>query len=351
MHRLAISLVLVLFLLQPARVGTQTVSDFSLFERYLDALRRQAKIVGLSAAIVDRSGIVWEKGFGFADAESRIPAAPDTLYHVASLTKTFASTLLMQCVESGALRLDDPMRMYTTAVPDQTATVRHVLSMSSDTPAGSTFRYDGDRFSTLSAVVQACTGKPFRQALADNILDRVGMPDSVPGHDLESSISDASLFSPAALARYRTALARVAKSYRIRGGRSEVSDYPPKGINAAAGLVSTARDLAQYSRALDNQQLLRSATQELAWTAARSSSGATLPYGLGWFVQTLEGSRTVWHYGLWGDSFSALIVKARDRDLTLIVLANSDGLSSFFPLGAGDLSTSPFPVLFLRAVR
>ncbi len=356
MKRRASFLVLTLLLLPHARLvpGQQPITnrDLAFFERYLDALRRQAKIVGMTAAIVDRSGTLFEKGFGFSDLARRSPAAPDTLYHIASLTKTFASTLLLQCVEAGRLSLDEPMRRYSTAVPDQSATVRHVLSMTSDSPAGSMFRYDGDRYGTLTPVVEACTGKPFRQAVAENLLDRVGMPETVPGHDLESALTtEAALFPSGTLAGYRAALTRVAQPYRIRNGRAEVPESPPKGINAAAGLVSTVRDLARYARALDDQVLLRSDSQDLAWTPARSPSGGVFPYGLGWFVQHLEGARTVWHYGLWGDSFSALIVKARNRDLTMILLANSDGLSSFFPLADGDLSTSPFGVLFVRAFR
>ena len=46
---------------------------------------------------------MWARGFGFADLENRVPATPDTLYSIASLTKTFASTLVMRLVEQGKL--------------------------------------------------------------------------------------------------------------------------------------------------------------------------------------------------------------------------------------------------------
>src|SRR6185369_1203892 len=118
----------------------------TLFTRYLDPLRIQAGIPGLSAAITSNGNIIWESGFGFADVEARVAAAPHTPYPIASLTKTATSMLLMQCVEEGRLNLDAPMRTYTTAVPDANATVRQVLAMASDAPAGSTYRYDGDRF-------------------------------------------------------------------------------------------------------------------------------------------------------------------------------------------------------------
>jgi CubicO group peptidase (beta-lactamase class C family) len=319
----------------------------ALFAGYLDGLRVQAGIPGLSAAVVVDRHIVWEQGFGYQDAEARIAATPDTPYPVASLTKTFASTLLLQCVEAGRLDLDAPIRQYTSAVPDVSATVRQVLSMTSDTPAGSVYRYDGDRYAALTFVVEACTGQSFRMALASQILDRLGMSDSVPGHDLaDSPPALESLFASRTLERYRQALTRLAKPYRSVGRRYEPADYPPRGINAAAGLVSTVRDLARYDAALDEDVLLDARTKQLAWTPFSLRDGRHGPYGLGWFTQSIAGETTVWHYGLW-PSFSSLIVKRPDRGATLILLANADGLNARFAMAAGDVRVSPFARAFL----
>ena len=323
----------------------------ALFTRYLEPLRIQAGIPGLSAAIASNGQIIWEGGLGFADMEARIAAAPHTPYRIASLTKTATSTLLMQCVEEGQLNLDAPMRNYTTAVPDANATVRQVLAMASDAAAGSTYRYDGDRFLALTPVVEACTGLPYRIALARKILDRIGMSDSVPGQDLEAVTEAASAaFDLPTLTRYRAVLARIAKPYVVRDGRPTLSEYPPKGINASAGLVSTVRDLARYDAAIDAHVLMSSSTQLIAWTPFRLASGRDAPYALGWFVQTTAAGRTVWHYGQW-PTFSSLILKLPDRGVTLILLANSDGLSSRFPLALGDVAVSPFARAFIQAAR
>ena len=323
----------------------------ALFTRYLESLRIQAGIPGLSAAIASDGRIIWESGFGFADLEARVPAAPHTPYPVASITKTATSTLLLQCVEEGRLNLDAPIRTYTTAVPDANATVRQVLAMASDAAAGSTYRYDGDRFTALTPVVEACTGVPYRIALARQILDRIGMSDSVPGHDLEGMTDAASAaFDPATLTRYRAVLARIATPYVARDGRPTSREYPPKGINASAGLVSTVRDLARYDAAIDAHVLLSSSTQLIGWTPFRLASGRDGPYALGWFVQSTEAGRAIWHYGQW-PTFSSLILKLPDRGLTLILLANSDGLSSPFPLAAGDVAVSPFARAFIQAAR
>ena len=338
-----------------ANAGAQSAGDrdqrLELFTRYLEPLRIQAGIPGLSAAIASNGRIVWEGGFGFADVEARVAAAPHTPYRIASVTKTATSTLLLQCVEEGRLNLDAPMRTYTTAVPDAGATVRHVLAMASDAAAGSTYRYDGDRFSALTAVVEACTGEPYRVALTRRILDRAGMSDSVPGQDLEAATAASAAFDAPTLTRYRAVLARIAKPYLVdANNRPSLSDYPPKGINASAGLVSTVRDLARYDAAIDAHVLLAPATQLIAWTPFRLASGRDAPYALGWFAQSTAAGRAVWHYGQW-PTFSSLLLKLPERGVTLILLANSSGLSSRFPLAAGDVMVSPFARAFIEAAR
>ena len=90
------------------------------------------------------------------------------------------------------------------------------------------------------------------------------------------------------------------------------------------------------------------ASQELAWTNAVSTNGRTLPYGLGWFIQRERGVRLIWHYGQWSQ-YSALYLKVPDRQLTLILLANSGGLSETFPMANGDVMASPFAKAFVRS--
>jgi CubicO group peptidase (beta-lactamase class C family) len=338
-----------------AAASTQNSLDdgIALFGQYLDGLRRQVAIPGLSAVIVQDGRIIWERSFGFQDVERRIPAAADTPYRIASVTKTFSATLLLACVERGVLDLDDPIRRYSAAIPETGATVRHVLAHQSAGVPGREFHYDGDRFGALTTVVESCWASPFRQVLAREILDRLGMQDSVPGQDLEHpDLSTSVLFEATTLARYQRVLSRIAQPYRVDSrGRPTLAEFPPRGINAAAGLVSTARDLAKYDRALNDHILLRLETQELAWTPSRTTTGQLTPYGLGWFVQIVDGERVVWHYGLWGGSYSSLMLKVPARRMSLILLANSDGLSASFPMAAGDVRVSPFAAAFLRIVR
>ena len=87
-------------LLQPA--SAQTASDaerIARLESMLENLRQELKIPAYSAAIVKDQKVIWAKGFGYADLENKIPATEHTPYHLASLTKTFGSTILMQLVQ------------------------------------------------------------------------------------------------------------------------------------------------------------------------------------------------------------------------------------------------------------
>jgi CubicO group peptidase (beta-lactamase class C family) len=321
------------------------------FQQSLDSLRRQYAIPGLSAVIVNNGHIIWENGFGFQDVENQIPATSDTPYRTASITKTFASMLLMKCVERGALNLDTQIRNYTSGIADSRVTVRHLFTHTSQSsPPGEKYLYSGDRYSYLTPVVQSCAGQFFREALAKTILDRLEMWDSVPGQDMESpSPEAAAMFTPETLERYTRVIQRLAKPYVVdNSGRPILSAYPPKGITAAAGLISTVRDLARYDAAIDQHVLLQSPTQEQAWTNHVNSKGERLPYGLGWFVQMYGGQRLIWHYGQW-DTFSGLYLKVPGRNITLILLANSSRLSSpFTSLGAGNVTGSPFANLFLQ---
>jgi hypothetical protein len=73
-----------------------------------------------------------------------------------------------------------------------------------------------------------------------------------------------------------------------------------------------------------------------------------LPHGMGWFVQNYNGEKVVWQFGQGDNASSSLVVVVPARSLTLVLLANSDGLSKSLGLADGDLTRSPFGKLFLE---
>lgn len=313
------------------------------FEGDADEIRSALHIPGMSAAILENQKVLWTRGFGYADLENKVPATPDTLYSVASVTKTFGSTLLMQLVEKGQVALDEPIAgyppsRYAPAITDERVQIRHILSHTSAGTPGQEFSYNGALYDAITSVIEKKYGAPFAEVITRQILDPLQMTGSVPGHNV--------IDNPALARRYAPALARFARPYAFYGnGEIVAATYPGKDIGASAGLLSTVRDLAKYDAAIDRHVLLQPNTQELAWTPFVSNAGKPLPYGLGWFVEDYRGERLVWHSGNWGSGYSALYVKVPARNLSMILLANSEALSDPFWVPG---ETNPFVCSFLR---
>jgi len=315
------------------------------FEKAVDDQRKRLRIPGLSAIIVKDQAVAWSKGFGYADLAQRVPATPDTLYSIASVTKPIAATLVLQLVEQGKLDLDTPASRYSGDFKDDTVKVRHLISHTSSGTPGERFEYDGGRYDYLTAVLEKTSGTTYVELLVDRILDPLPMASSIPYHGIvaESGKWIASL-GMARLDRYARALDRFARPYAYYGaGETVDATYPPEDyVGAAAGVLSTVRDLAAFDIAIDRHVLLAPSTQQLAWTPVLSNAGQRLPYGLGWFVTDHHGHQLVWHYGQWGSGYSALYVKVPEKRMTLVALGNSEaGAVEFMQ----DLTHDPLGVL------
>ena len=310
------------------------------FEAQLDSLRVELTIPGMSAAIAKDGEIVWSMGFGHADAVEGRPATPTTPFHLASLTKPFAATIVMQLVEDGSVGLDDPVSEYGVDLEaDGIIRVRHLLNHTSEGVPGSHYAYSGGRFAELDRVIQGATGRTFGELLVEEILQPLQLGHTAP--------------NPRHSAFYLTGLdrdafiAEMAAGYELRG--SEV--FPmnqPTYFGTAAGLVASAEDMATFSLAIDEGLFLEPETWDSVFTPAVSNTGATLPYGLGWFIHYHEGARLEWHYGYW-DSNSSLIVRAPEKGMTFVVMANTNMLSRPYGLGIdSDVMRSDMARLFVE---
>ncbi len=320
------------------------------FASELEALRQQYHIPGMSVAVVKGQDIIFARGFGLADVENGIPATEHTPYRIASLTKPMAAVLLLQLVDEGQLALDAPLAAYypgyasecqrlgrafaTPYLCDQyDITIRHHLTHTAQGTPGEAFVYNGDLYALLSGAVEQAAGQSFEQALAERITGPLEMTSTATSqHSASPEILD-----------------HLARPYRTdAAGNAVLSNYPGEYTSAAAGVISTVLDLARFSIALDQDVLLSAETRAAMFTPATTASGEVLPYGLGWFVQEVEGTRLVWHYGWWPGATSALLLKVPEQELTFILLADGDGASAPFDLAqSGDVLRSPFAALFL----
>lgn len=379
-------------------INTTRVSEAALgsFEENLKRLQGKYRIPGMSVAVLHKQKLLVAKGYGFSDLTNQIPASKNTPYNLASCTKPIAAIVLMQLVDRGKLDLDTPMTIllkeyvcpvryrgrelkgYDTFIqclkdiikdknnplaeefrnsygnyhPEKhIITPRHHLTHTSEGIPGDSYHYNGDLYSFLALVVEAIAGKSFPQVMADQITTPLKMASTLPASQAEAR---------------NNILKNRSKYYRTGpdGGYQEVMENRPVKwpdilmkigleiepsflINAGAGMVSTVEDLARLDIALNQDRLLSTKTREMMFTAYVSNNGKTLPYGLGWFVQKINGKKLVWHFG-YGGIHSSLYLKVPEEDKTFILLANSGGASSKFNLGiTGDVRNSPFAVAFL----
>ena len=198
-----------------ARIAQSSDADrIARLEMLLENLRQELKIPAYSAAIVKDQKVLWAKGFGYADVENKTPATEHTPYHLASLTKTFASTILMQLVQEGKIKLDDPISKYgITLESDGVIKVRHLLSHTSEGNPGEQYRYNGNRFSELDKVIQRATNKSFGELLIANILDPLGMNETAPNVPRIVSTKSPSGVGSAAEAEVKAAVMEIIASF------------------------------------------------------------------------------------------------------------------------------------------
>ena len=357
---------------RPNRHNLLLKNPVAAFEQEVEKLRKKYKIPGMSVAILQNQQVIFADGFGYADIENKIAATADTPYNIASLSKPFACAVLMKLVAEGQLDLDtaiadilentsftysdqtingyadacqkikafssDPDFEYAFLLKDyrcdtEKITVRHHLTHTAQGVPGSRYRYNGFLFGFLSLVAEEVSKKRYSELLVENIIGPLEMTGTVPCPRED---------------RCDQILAVRAKYYRVGfGGDFELSKYPVR-LSSSAGIVSTVLDLAKFDVAMDRNLVVSKASKNAMFTPAISKTDATLPYGLGWFVQEYEGAKLVWHYGWAPKAYSSLILKVPAENVTLILLANSDGASAPFRLGAGNVLRSPFAVAFLN---
>jgi CubicO group peptidase (beta-lactamase class C family) len=312
------------------------------FPARLDSLRVQLRIPGMSSAIVKDGEIVWARGFGHAIAEASLPATKATPFHLASLTKPFAATIIMQLVEEGLIDLDAPAIDFGVNLASSgVIRVLHLLTHTSEGVPGSSYRYNGDRFGNLDRVILSASGRSFADLLVDRILRPLDLRSTAPNP------ARAEAFALTGLDR-ADFLSEMAAGYEVKGSKV-VPRLHPAYFGTAAGLVASAEDVAAFSIAVDEGRFLSPETWEEVFTPAIATTGATLPYGLGWFIQEYEGARLQWHYGYWTTN-SSLIVRAPDRALAFVVLATTQTPTSPYGLGVDDdVMRSDVAKLFVEA--
>lgn len=339
--------------------ATSEAADTSGFAARLEALRQRYQIPSLSIGIVQGKKLVWYRGLGYADMEQKVVPTQNTVYHLASITKTFGSIILMQLVEAGKINLDDPVTNYGIKLGarwgnDDRIKLKHLLTHTAQGNSlngfkpGYSFGYNGDYYGQLIRPIEQQSGRSFGQLIVEQLIRPLRLTHTAP-NPFDTVNFSLTGYDPIAYSQL------VAKPYDLVKGRLVPTTYPSY-FGPAAGLLSSVSDLATYSIAIDEGRFLHPTTWEQVFTPFRSPKGKPLPYGLGWFIRSYKGIKVLWHTGLWTGN-SSLLVKIPEQDLTLIILANSPDLNRPFyakydifrtnPRLQKDLRSSAFARAFL----
>jgi CubicO group peptidase (beta-lactamase class C family) len=298
------------------------------FAATLDSLRQAARIPGLAVVLIRDSSIVLARGFGFADVERGTPVTPETPFNIASVAKPIGAVVALRLVEQGRLDLDRPMPSYAGFAEfcaaaregggiffgdypcDASLTLRHVLSMTANGVPGTRFFYNPPSFSWGSRPMAEVAGKSFSELTAELVFGPTGMTRSARIHRRLPLI-------PALAAELATSSARFSRplgastpaASQATGSGGEGSDrHGPWSFRPGARLRRADAHPRRWM-----------------WTSGRAPNGA-VPRMDPLVRQGVSGRDPDPHTGLWEKAYSTLYLNVPGRRLTMILLANSDGL-------------------------
>jgi CubicO group peptidase (beta-lactamase class C family) len=325
------------------------IAAIDYIQSWLGHQMRVSQLPGCIVAVAHRDKVVAEFAFGHASLATGEKLTPRHRFRIASHSKSFTAAGLMKLREQRKLRLDDPVGDYVSGLHEQVAqvTIGQLLSHSAGLtrdgadsgqftddraflntaelmaelqmpPAidpGARLKYSNHGYALLGRVIEAITGEAYRDWIAREVVAALGLAETEP---------DMPLFKPAPLAQGHTPRLPLERRLVVPG------DTPANAMMSAAGLVSTAADVARFFA-----QLAPHARRSLLSAASRREmtrrhwrnphAGVESYYGLG----IMSGSTAGWdwfgHTGkLHGYVSRTLVVPA--CDLTFSIFTNaSDG--------------------------
>jgi CubicO group peptidase (beta-lactamase class C family) len=334
-----------------SNVAESLAPNLETFDRELDRYHSLLQPPGLAVGVARGGKLTHFRAFGYADVEKRSPITPDTIFWIASVTKTFTAVALKQFEEEGRISLEDelirsPNRYFDSRRIGPGVTIGHIISHTSESqPPGSKFVYNGGRYNLAFNVFDAVMPdradsdaiRPFTRIIEDRILEPLHLDHTV------TRVSSK---------QFEALRSHVVTPYAYDAGvRRYVPVTGPFDFNTsypATGMLSSIADLVRYSHALTSGKLISRAGYSALTTPFYDGRDGRSPYGQGWFTTTFEGVKLHWAFG-YGDADTALLVIIPDRDLTLVMLSNSATPSATTMLGYGNPLNSPIAVSFLKS--
>lgn len=310
----------------PSNIATdpEIQGALALIEAQLEGERKDRKVPGISAGVVLDQTLVWHHGYGYANLEQKITADEHTVYRVASITKLFTATMLMQLRDAGKLNLDDPIEKYVpefkpkSTYPDaRPLTFRQVVShgsgliregahegwidgemppietliqLANDSetsfPTATEPKYSNLAIAIMGHALSRIAGQPYDEYIVEHILKPLGMNDS--GFDRS----------------------RYGDDHRAVGYHIDESDqYFPsyhwneRGFMPGGGMYSTVTDIAKFI-SLQFSEAPAGGKQVLGWNTLREmhmpvtvTPDFETGFGIGWGIRRLAGTKVIGHSG------------------------------------------------------
>jgi D-alanyl-D-alanine carboxypeptidase len=309
---------------KPLAQDPGVASAIQVFDAWVARTAADREQPAVSIGLVYDQDLIWAKGYGFADLEKKTPATPSTAYRIASISKLFTATAILQLRDASKLRLDDPVSRWlpefapTRVDPGSPViTVRHLLTHTSGLPREvegtywndlkfpsreemervlnrmgvvgppeTKWKYSNVALSLAGYVVEKASGEPYADYVARHILQPLGMSSTrvMPPRDW-----------PALATGY---------GRRVPGKPRLVKPYLDAAYMVpAANLASTVEDLAKFASlqfrdgAAGGAQVLKGSTlrdmQRIHWLDPDWKSG----WGLGWAVRRRDDTTRIGHGG------------------------------------------------------
>jgi CubicO group peptidase (beta-lactamase class C family) len=339
-------------------------------ESNVPEMMREAKMPGLAIAVVQDGETIYAEGFGARDPAKGLPATPDTLFGIGSITKSFVAISILQLAEQGKLDLDDPVSKhipFELGLPGKPITIRHFLSHSPGFPSlatssillgrglgedpgvpmssaadfyryvngakdeivfdpGQHFFYNNAAWRMLGAIVQEVSGMPFHEYVTANVIRPLGMQRTTFNTD--------ELFAdPDHLIPHRHGDDGLEPTNFPYPNPNNVGDF--SFLSAAGGISSSVNEMTRYVNMLinlgqyaDGQLVPRRAMREMQTLHIRRPDGyfGVNGYGFGLGITPdFLGEKLVDHGG------SILVSTARmafiaEHGIGVIMMGNSGGM-------------------------
>jgi CubicO group peptidase (beta-lactamase class C family) len=297
---------------------------------------------GCALGVARDGNVVYQNGYGMANLEVEAPITPNTIFHVASVSKQFTAMAIMLLAKDGKLSLDDDIRKYLTEIPDygHKITIRHLLQHTSglrdqwdllflargrfeenritesdvleivarqkalNFVPGSEYVYSNTGYTLSAIIVKRVSGKSLREFAEERIFHPLGMT-STHFHDDYTMVVKG----------------RAAAYVRGADGKWHVS-LPNYDTYGATSLFTTVGDLLKWDANVWKPTVGDDAILREMRTSATLTNGDTTGYGLGIFTEVYRGARLVGHSG--GDAgYRTYLGRFPEQGLSIVVLCNA----------------------------